>query len=62
VIGAVIVRDLIEDLGVIFERAKAVQESRRHPQLCAFAGIESHSDMAAVSGRAFPKINRDIED
>ena len=54
--------DLVDHLGVRLERAVAVQEARRDPELLPVLRAQHGADMPAVGRRAAPDIDRDVPD
>ena len=61
-LGRIVAVDLVDDLGVGLERAKPMGKPFRDKQLIALGAVQHDRDMMAVSRRALPDIDRDIED
>ena len=54
--------DLVDHLGIRLERAVAVQQSRRDPELLPVLRRQHDAGMLAVGRRAAPDVHRDVPD
>ncbi len=60
-LGGIIIRHLVEDLGVRLEGAETVGEADRHPKLTPIGGGEFDSDVFSKSRRRAPDVDGDVE-
>src|SRR5690606_39211728 len=62
VVGAVVVRALVEEVGLVGEDAEAVGEAGRDPELAVVLVRERDAVGAAEGGRAAPEVHDDVVD